>query len=188
MIYGLVGRSGSGKTTAAAIFAENGFFVVDCDKVAAEVLSTDGSVKKALAEAFGGDVLVDGKVDKKLVAERAFADRDDLDKLNSITHPPIIERLAKLCEGKEKALLDAPTLFESGAYRLCGAVIAVIASDEACEKRLLARDGASLASIRRRLAMQKSDEFLREKADIIIENDGDEADFRRQVEYVAQTL
>ena len=57
MVYGLVGRSGSGKSTAAEVFAESGLFVVDCDKVAAEVL-TDETVKRKLAEAFGSDVLL----------------------------------------------------------------------------------------------------------------------------------
>ena len=188
MIYGLVGRSGSGKSTAAGVFAESGFFVVDCDKVAAEVLLTDETVKNALAEAFGSDALVDGKVDKKLVAERAFADRESLDLLNSITHPPILAKLAEICSEHEKTVLDAPTLFESGADKLCDAIIAVVAPEEACETRLLARDGASLKAIRRRLALQKSEEFLRENADIVLENNGDEEEFRRLVKNVAKTL
>lgn len=188
MVYGLVGRSGSGKSTAAEVFAESGLFVVDCDKVAADVLLTDESVKSGLAAAFGSDVLADGEIDKKLVAERAFADRDSLDLLNSITHPPIIARLAEICAENEKTVLDAPTLFESGADKLCDAIIAVVAPEEACETRLLARDGASLKSIRRRLAMQKSEEYLRERADIVIENDCGEKEFRKRVANVAKTL
>lgn len=188
MVYGLVGRSGSGKSTAAKVFAERGFFVVDCDKVAAQVLLTDESVKNALAEAFGSDVLVGGEVDKKLIAERAFADRESLGLLNSITHPPILAKLAAICAEHEKTLLDAPTLFESGADKLCDVIIAVTAPEEACETRLLARDGASPEAIRRRLAMQKSEDFLRERADVVLENNGGEAEFRRLVENVAQTL
>lgn len=187
MVYGLVGRSGSGKSTAAEVFAESGLFVVDCDKVAAEVL-TDETVKRKLAEAFGSDVLAGGEVDKKLVAERAFADRGSLDLLNSITHPPILARLAAICAEREKTVLDAPTLFESGADKLCDAIIAVVAPEEACETRLLARDGASLKSIRRRLAMQKSEEYLRERADIVIENNSGEKEFRKRVKNVAKTL
>ena len=187
MVYGLVGRSGSGKSTAAQIFAEYGFFVIDCDKVAAEVLKSD-EVRRALADAFGADVLTKRGVKKRLVAERAFATRETLDLLNSITHPPIVARLRELCEGREKAMLDAPTLFESGADKLCDVIIAVVAPDEICEKRLLQRGGATLAAIRRRLEMQVSEEFLRSRADVVIENIGGESELRKQIENVAKTL
>ena len=187
MVYGLVGRSGSGKSTAAQVFAEYGFFVIDCDKVAAEVLKS-GEVRSALAEAFGADVLTKRGVNKRLVAARAFASRESLDLLNSITHPPIVARLRELCDGREKALLDAPTLFESGADKLCDKIIAVVASDEICEKRLLGRGGATLAAIRRRLNMQKSEDYLRSRADVVIENLGDESELRKQIEHVAKTL
>ena len=187
MVYGLVGRSGSGKSTAAQVFAEYGFFVIDCDKVAAEVLKSDG-VRRALADAFGSDVLTKRGVNRRLLAARAFADREKLDLLNSITHPPIVARLRELCEGREKALLDAPTLFESGADKLCDGIIAVTASDEICEKRLLERGGATLSAIRRRLKLQKSDEYLRSRADFVIENLGDESELRKQIENVAKTL
>lgn len=188
MVYGLVGKSGSGKTTAAEVFAEYGFFVVDCDIVAAQMLNEDETIRAQLAEQFGRDVLTDGGIDRPLLASRAFSDRNSLDKLNSITHPPIVERLRELCEGREKVLLDAPTLFESGAYKLCDGIIALIASDALCEKRLLNRDGVSADTIRRRLSMQKSEKYLRENADIIIESCEDYEEFRRRIEDVAKTL
>ena len=184
MVYGLVGRSGSGKSTAAQVFAEYGFFVVDCDKVAADVLKSE-EVRRALAEAFGADVLTKRGVNRRLLASRAFADRE---KLNSVTHPPIVARLRALCEGREKVLLDAPTLFESGADKLCDKIIAVVASDELCEERLIKRGGATPAAIRRRLKLQKSEEYLRSRADVVIENLGDESELRKQIEYVAKTI
>ena len=187
MVYGLVGRSGSGKSTAAQIFAEYGFFVIDCDKVAAETLKSD-EVRRALADAFGADVLTKRGVKKRLVAERAFANRESLDLLNSITHPPIVARLRELCEGREKAMLDAPTLFESGADKLCDRIVAVIAPDELCEKRLLARGGATLEAIRRRLEMQVSEDYICSRADAVIENLGDESELRKQIEHVAKTI
>ena len=188
MIYGLVGKSGAGKTTAANILSEFGVFAIDCDKVAAAILAENEDVKERLAEAFGAEVLIDGIIQKKLLAERAFADKDSLEKLNSITHPPILKKLSELAKGKEKVLLDAPTLFESGANRLCDKIIAVIAADELCVERLKSREGLSEESAKIRLSMQKDEKYLRSQSDIIIVNDGDEEEFRRRIEDVAKVL
>lgn len=188
MVYGLVGRSGTGKSTAAEIFAKHGFFIIDCDKVAAEVLNNNPDVRKRLAEAFGKDVLTEVGINRPLLATRAFATRRKLDRLNSITHPAIVERIKELLRGREKAIIDAPMLFESGADKLCDKVIAVVASDDVCEKRLLLRDKASKETLKKRLSMQKSEEYLRSAADVIIENGGNFESFKGLVEDVAKTL
>lgn len=188
MIYGLVGKSGSGKSTAANVFAENGFFVIDCDKVAAQMLVSDENVKARLADAFGADILKCGAVDKKLLAKRAFKDRASLDTLNSLTHPPIIAKIKELAAEKEKVLLDAPTLFESGADKLCDKIIAVITPDDICEKRLIAREGITAEVAKRRLSMQKEEKYLRERSDIIIEGCEILDDFVRRIKDVAKTL
>lgn len=187
MVYGLVGRSGSGKSTASDIFRKNGIFVVDCDKVAAEVLF-DNAVIEKLANAFGKDIVTDGAVDKKTLAVRAFADKESLEKLNSITHPAILEELEKRIAGKDICVLDAPTLFESGAYRMCDKIIAVISDDEDCKRRLVMRDGTDEEMIDRRLAMQISNEYLKEKADILLENYGTEKEFEKSAGDTAKML
>ncbi|MBE6901354.1 MAG: dephospho-CoA kinase, partial [Ruminococcaceae bacterium] len=41
-IIALVGMSGAGKTTVCRCFADNGFTVIDCDKVSREVVQAGG--------------------------------------------------------------------------------------------------------------------------------------------------
>lgn len=187
MVYGLVGRSGSGKSTASEVFREYGIYVVDCDKVAAEVLCFDEVINK-LSSAFGDDIVTNNTVDKKLLAKRAFENETTLKKLNSITHPVILDELKKKIEGKTISVLDAPTLFESGAYKMCDKIIAVIADDDLCKKRLFLRDGTEEDMINRRLAMQKDNEFLKAHADILLVNSGTEEEFIKLARDTANLL
>ncbi|MBR2471842.1 MAG: dephospho-CoA kinase, partial [Clostridia bacterium] len=87
-IYGLTGGSGSGKSSAADILKEKGFFVIDADITAREILN--GDVLEKLRINFGNSVInSDGTLNRKALAKIVFADNDKLSLLNSITHPEI---------------------------------------------------------------------------------------------------
>ena len=98
-LIGLTGKTGSGKSSAAKIFEKLGAFVVDCDKVAHEVLE-HAEVKKALVREFSESILEsDGTIGRKKLGKIVFSDPDKLSSLNRIMHTAIIDEALSMKKG-----------------------------------------------------------------------------------------
>lgn len=175
-IIGLTGPSGTGKSTVAQIATQLGYAVIDCDKVAAEV-TNDKALLTKLESAFSG-VVINGVLDRKGLASKAFATPEKTKLLNSIMLPVIVNTIdGRILEveksGADALLLDAPTLYESGEDKKCTAVIAVLADEEIRKARILARDNLTAEGLKSRLKAAKPDSFYLERAEHIIYNNGD---------------
>ncbi len=180
MIIGLTGPTGAGKSTAAAAAEDLGLQVIDCDKSAraATEKGTDGL--KALAAAFGEEILLpDGSLDRKALAAAAFASPKKTELLNKTILPHIVKLVLAEAEGK-RVLLDAPTLFESGLDSVCTAVIAVSADTEIRKERIIKRDGLSPAAADLRINAGKTDEYYKQRADYFLYNNSDEKAFYKR--------
>lgn len=177
MIIGLTGPTGSGKSSAAAIACEQGFTVVDCDKLARVAVEKGTDGLKALVSAFGEDILNhDETLNRKVLAQRAFATPEKTELLNK-TLLPYIVKLVKMEAIGEKVLLDAPTLFESGIDSMCDTTVAVLSDTEIRLGRIMARDCLDKESALLRINAGKSDEFYINNAEHIIYNNGDTSRF-----------
>lgn len=183
-VLGLTGPTGAGKSIAAAVFAQEGCAVIDCDRVARDVTRTDAACLNALAEAFGAEILLpDGTLNRRKLASVAFASRENELRLNAITHPPIMNRVrAEIGAAQAEAvILDAPLLFESGADALCGQTVAVLAQRSVRCRRIMARDGITEEEALRRISVQQPDEYYRRRAGVVFENNEDAAAFEETV-------
>ena len=172
-IIGLTGTTGAGKSTISNEFYKKGFFVIDCDKVAKQVVETDKNTLDQLCNEFGADILNDdGILNRRLLASRAFVDKNATKKLNSITLPAIINNINELISScnSDYILLDAPTLFESGANSICSAIVGVICDDETRKSRIILRDNITEEEALARMSIQKSNDFFKENCTYIIEN------------------
>lgn len=175
MIIGLTGQTGSGKSTVCKCLEENGFYICSCDEIAAEVRN-DAKTALKIADVFGFDIIDEnGIIDRKLLAQRAFKDKETIKKLNEIMHPAILflafERIREaLKNGYEYAVLDAPQLFESGAEKGCDFIVSVIADKGERLRRILSRDSISEEEALRRIGVQFDDEFYTVKSDYVIIN------------------
>lgn len=172
-ILGLTGQTGAGKSTLHSVAEEKGFYVIDCDKVAHSVLDQNEQLKSALVKAFG-DILSDNKIDRKKLAARAFSSKENTELLNKTELPFIINKINCIIENakSEYIMLDAPTLYESGADSICNFVVALLASEEIRKKRIIERDNLSEEAAELRLSAAKTDDFYIERADKIIYNNG----------------
>lgn len=186
MIIGLTGQTGSGKSTVSAILKEKGYYICDCDAVSREVMADGTSLLFLLAQAFGEEICQDNHLNRNLLAELAFKDKASTELLNSITHPSILKRCEEhihnaFRSGYKYAVLDAPTLFESGGDKMCDIVVSVCAPESERLKRILQRDNISVEQAKARMKIQKSEEFFMEKSDFVIKN-YPPYDLNRQVE------
>ena len=180
-ILGLTGPSGAGKSIVAARLQDaHGFAWIDTDAVYHELTSSPSPCLDELATAFGTGIIKDGALDRKALAAIVFAPdaKDKLELLNRITHKHVLAVTAQRVElAKQRtaagAIIDAPLLFESGAHQSCTHTLAVLADRQTRLVRIVARDGLSHAQAKARIDAQKPDTFYSQRADFIIENNGD---------------
>ncbi len=194
MIIGLTGQSGAGKSSVSRFFAKSGFGIVNADELAHKALKMQ-KCKESLKEAFGTDIFdSEGEVIRRALARAAFANEESTRKLNRCTHPTIAklvdEEIASIKASKKLkgALLDAPTLFESGLDKICNSIICVVADKSIRANRIMKRDGLSRDDAMLRLNAQKGDDFYTKKSAIVIENNGSEEELALKVEKVIKEL
>lgn len=155
----------------------------------------------------GGERGHNGKgrpLNRPALGRRVFGEGKDEDKkkLNSIVHPAVRREMYKqilyaYLSGSWACVLDVPLLFESGWEPLCGTILVVGVSDPAIQmQRLRARDEhLTEEDAKNRVAAQwdvrdKAKRCLRrgEKAGVVVWNDGDQADLKRQIDTVMSTI
>ena len=189
-LIGLTGQSGAGKSTVAEVFAKLGAYVINADMIVAELYNAGSPCLKAVAAEFGQDILKpDGTLDRKLLAQRAFASRERTNALNRLVHPFVAARLFELLRGAEGIVVfDAPQLFEADADVICDAVVAVTADKDIRINRIIKRDSLSEEQAMLRVNAQYGEEYFRARADYIIENNFDEESLRTQAEKVYNKL
>lgn len=179
MIVGLTGQTGAGKTTVCKVFEQNGFRIINADKIARGVTAKGSPCLKELCEFFGSDILLqDGSLNRHMLGDIVFADKKKLEILNSVTYPYITSEILGTIkrysiEGHKLILLDAPTLFESRTDDFCELIISVISREDLRIERILERDSISRESAQNRINAQLEEEFFRDNSDFIIKNNSD---------------
>lgn len=180
---GLTGPSGSGKGALESILLRHGVPFLDTDAVYHEMVSRPSDCLRELKSTFGDFILsADGSLDRKRLAAYVFDSEGDrasrLEALNRVTHKHVLDVVRlwlrqKESEGYKAAIVDAPLLYESGFDEECDLVIAVLAHKEVRLARIMLRDGISEKEARARIDAQPSDDFYKERADFVINNDTD---------------
>ncbi len=159
-LIGLTGGSGSGKTTAAKLFADYGIAVIDADEVARFVVRPNASALVQIAQVFGKKYLhEDGTLNRSMLGSLVFSDSSALAQLNRIMIPEILNeiqlRIKQLQDSGEKiALLDAPLLFEYQLDAICNSVVLMSTPLDIRIERLMKRDGLTEEEVKRRIQSQ----------------------------------
>ncbi len=183
-VYGLTGQTGAGKTTVAAMLEESGkYHIIDTDILARKAVENP-EVIAMLTARFGDDIIENGILNRRETARRAFATKEGTLALNNITHPEItrlaVEEIHVAEKEGKKAVVDAALLFDSPLVAVTDLDICVMADENIRLERIMKRDGISLEDAKLRISAQPSAEYYIEKADIIIDNNGN--DLRIQLE------
>ena len=179
-IVGLTGGVASGKSEVTRRFQALGVEVVDADVAAREVVEPGQPALARIAERFGaGMLLADGRLDRRQLRERVFADAQARRDLEAITHPAIRARVKAQAQAAPGpyAVVAVPLLAEAGraAYPWMARVLVVDAPESLQHDRLMRRDGVDEALAARMIAAQASRTVRLAIADDVILNDGDPA-------------
>ena len=178
-VIGLTGQTGAGKTAASQILRELGCAVIDADQVSRQVVDGPNECLADLVLAFSVDIINDkGALDRKKLASIVFTDKAKLKRLNTIIFPYIVEEIERQLQLAQETspiavILDAPTLFESGADRLCHKTLSILADPEIRSARIMKRDSLTEEEANNRMSSQHPDQYYISRSDLTIRNDGD---------------
>ena len=182
---GLTGGIASGKTTVAKRFRELGVPVIDADDAARAVVEPGEPGLAQVIERFGAEMLDrDGRLDRRALRARVFADPKSRRQLESILHPLIRahmeQRLGMV--NTPYAVLEIPLLVEVGNHGRVDRILVVDVAEELQVTRVTTRDGSSPAQARSILAAQTSRSSRLAAADDVVVNEGTLADLREKVD------
>jgi dephospho-CoA kinase len=181
----LTGGIACGKSTVANLFAALGATIVDTDLLAREVVAVGSPLLARISEHFGAAMLLpDGSLDRARLRDLVFANPAERQWLEQLTHPAIRELTDRRCEAATGpyVLVAIPLLVETGGARRFDRVLVVDCDPRIQLARLQARDGVTARQAAQMLAAQVTREQRLAAADDVIENNGDIAALRDQVQ------
>lgn len=214
---GLTGGLGSGKTTAARMFARHGVQILEADAIGRELMQPGQPMHREILAHFRqyadtpNLLLSDGRIDRAALANYIFAS-GRLNELNRIVHPAVIaEQQRRIAEIFRKdpaaiAMVESALIFEAdrggtapGLRDRFDKLILVTASEETRLARYLARvsGGRTLSAEekqaierdgRKRIEMQISDQEKAPLCDFVIENSGPVATLESAVSKIMTEL
>lgn len=177
MILGITGGIGTGKSTVLNILKDKyGFTIYEADRIAKEIMEKGGLAYNRIIECFGKDILDEkSEIDKEKMSERVFNNKDNLDKLNNIVHPAVIEEIKSRInrdreKGREKFVIEAALLLESKCNEICDKVWYIYSDEETRIERLKCGRGLEGKQIERVMKNQLSETAFRERTDAVIDN------------------
>jgi len=192
-LYGLTGGIASGKSTVSTMLRELGAQVLDADVIAREVVEPGTPGLAAVAARFPGVLGPDGRLDRAKLGARVFADPTERAALNALVHPLVrqafLEKVQALAaQGVERVVYDVPLLIEAGLQAGMDGVVLVWVPRPLQKARLMTRDGLDEAAAEARLAAQLPLDSKRPHATWIVDNSGELASTRAQVEQVWRAM
>lgn len=184
----ITGGVSCGKSEVCRFLQELGAYTVSADTIVHQLLSPDTKLGRQVIDLLGSEIVVEGQIDRKKVAEKVFTSRGLLDKLEKIIHPAVYEAIENeyLFASKKGAyalfVAEIPLLFETGGERFFDKTFAVVADEDKCKKRSKSDDYDL------RMERQLSQEEKAKRADIVITNNGSIEDLKKQAEEIFRNL
>jgi dephospho-CoA kinase len=185
VVVGLTGGIGSGKSLVASMMGEMGARVYDADEACHQLLMREDIIGKVV-DSLGPKVWVDGRLDRKAMADRVFSDRDALLALEGILHPEVHKQVMEIIyhlPGFGIFVVDAPLLHEADHADMCDVIIHVTVDPGVLRERIEAR-GWTMDDLERRAARQLPEEEKAALGNAVIDNSGSIDATREQVERV----
>jgi len=192
----LTGGIGSGKSTAAAEFAELGAPVIDADVIAHDLVEPGSQALQMLIETFGSEIKrEDGSLNRELLRSWVFNNDNKRHQLESIMHPLIREEIQRQLAASDSdyKIMVVPLLIETGNSYQYDRLLVIDASEATQQRRVMQRNGLTLEQFK--LIQQAQCSRQRRLAaadDIIYNNDDDIESLKSQVlalhqRYVSQS-
>ena len=186
---GLTGGIGSGKSTAAALFAGHGVPVIDADEIARQLVTPGQPAYEQVIRTFGTSIVAtNGRLDRDRLRRIVFADPEQRKRLEAVLHPLVrheIQRETRRLQAPY-CIIVIPLLIEANQRDLVDRVL-VIDCDEGLQlQRVAGRSQLTEDEIQKIIGAQLDrNERLRHADDVIL-NNTDLGELRANVEALHQ--
>lgn len=189
VIIGITGGIATGKSLITNELINRGYFVIDTDKMAHELLESSFVINE-LINAFSIDIITNNKVDRKKLGKLIFNNKDKQLLLNNIVHPLVINKVKDIIKNtnEELVFVDVPLLFESKLNEIMDKIIVVSINYNNQIKRLIKRDqideGYALLKINSQMPVTEKEKL----ADYIIDNNNSIENSINQLEEILRRI
>lgn len=171
---GLTGGIGSGKSIVAALFELMNAPVYHADSRAKSLLNEDKSLKESVQNTFGKDTYTtaDQTLNRRVLADRAFADDASIQKLNALVHPAVQTDYQQWLTNIKSSYVvhEAALIFEAAMQDQFDRIVSVSAPEQLRRQRVQNRDGLSSTAIDDRIKRQYSQAYKDAHSDYVIAN------------------
>ena len=189
LLLGVTGSIGTGKTTVSRMLEKKGAPVIDFDVLARVVVMPGEPAYHDIVSCFGEHILSEDKaLDRKKLKHIVFNDMKKKRKLESFTHPRIMEKFSdlvgQLSNGRTHVIIQVviPLLIEARMKNVFDHLLMVYAPEEVQLKRVLKRDKIDEKLAINMIRSQMSVEDKKRHCDFIVDNAGTLEETRKQVE------
>ena len=190
LIIGLTGSIGMGKSTVAAMFADEGIAVFCADAAVHAMQAPGGELVKEIEAAFPGTTSENG-VDRRALGAIVLGNKELVAKLESIIHPAVARKRAQFLEQNSQAdliVFDIPLLFEKGGEAAVDVIVVVSAPASEQSERVMTRPGMTADRFKNILALQMNDADKRARAHHVIDTGRSIPETREQVRQLVKSL
>jgi dephospho-CoA kinase len=188
----ITGGIGSGKSAFSKFIQDENYPVINVDDVSKEILVTDKNVKLKVENEFGKESFINGKINKKFLAEKIFSNPQNVIKINSIVHPRVIEKVNILISDKLKILdivfTEAALIYEAEMDKYFDYVVLITAKDKLRIKRKIEFDNFTEEQFLKRDENQIPDMEKKKRADFVFENNGSLDELKMKAELLLKIL
>jgi len=188
----ITGGIGSGKSTFANYLASKGYVVINADDISKDILTSDESIKEKIIKEFGSNTYKDGKLNKKFIAAEVFSNPAKLNKLNSILHPRVLQKIDTLIEKKyidEKIIfIEAALIYEADIENKFDFVVLITADFNIRLNRSVESGKFTEDDFINRNENQIPQEEKEKRADFIFSNNGSIKDLIKKADLLLLTL
>lgn len=190
----VTGGLSCGKSSVCRFFNDLSAYVVSADEIVHQLLVPDQPLGRQVIALLGNDIIVKGKIDRSMIAEKVFKDDALLHSLEKLVHPAVLNEIEKQYQqiknqGKAPLFIaEIPLLFETGTDKQFDAVIAVWTEQKASLNRFIASTGYTEEEYFKRMANQMPADEKAKKADYVIDNSGNREDLQKAVTNIYNKL
>jgi len=166
----LTGGIGTGKSFVCRSLERRGIGVYDADAAAKRLMLTNPTLQRQLSQLIGCEAVVDGRIEKRRIAEFLLASADNKLRLNDVVHPYVASDFKE----SDFRWMETAILYESGFYKRVdfGFVVSVSAPDSVRTARVAVRDHLTVERASEWVRAQMPQQEIDQRADFVVQNDG----------------
>lgn len=183
------GTMASGKSTVLSYLNQLGYPTINCDIINAQLQRVNEKGYLKIVESFGQGILNDNKeIDRKKLANKIFHNVEKKKVLERIMHPLILEEIFKMKEKYSYLFVEVPLLYELGWEKYFDEHWLITCNETLCYERCIKNRNMTLDEVKARLNHQMSRESKMQKANVIIENNGDIQKLYKEIDLLLERI